>query len=56
MHGHDHLDELDLIRLGELLVVEKGRKLGFRTDKVGLASLAFNAAHNFKKFCPFPKY
>lgn len=27
VHGHEHLDELDLVGLGELLVVEQVRQL-----------------------------
>ena len=34
VHGHDRLDELDLVRLRELLVVEQARELGLGLDEV----------------------
>ena len=56
VHGHDHLDELDLVGFGECLVVEQVRKLGLGADEVRLASFTLDAAKDFEQLGPFPKY
>lgn len=55
MHGHEHLHELNLIGLGELLVVEQIRQLCLCLDGVGLARLAFDTAERREKGGPIPK-
>lgn len=52
---HDHLHQLDLVRLGEVGVVEKRRELVFRADSVGLGGFAFGAAESREEGSPAPR-
>lgn len=54
VHLHEHLHELDLVRLRERLVVQEVGELGFGLDGVRLACLALDAAERGEKRCPVP--
>lgn len=52
--GHDELDELDLVSLGELGVVEEVAELGLGGDCVRLAGLALDTAEGGQEAGPVP--